>query len=46
LKVDEINNKHTNSKYYKDAVFDKFRATTDLDEALKDTNLVLWVLPT
>ena len=37
---------HRNSKYYQDVVLDRFQATTDLDEALKNTNLILWALPT
>lgn len=45
--IDEINQKHTNTRYFKDIVIDdKIKATTDLKEALKDVNAVLFVVPT
>lgn len=45
--IDEINQKHTNTRYFKDIVIDeKIKATTDLKEALKDVNAILFVVPT
>ncbi|MEY8462234.1 NAD(P)H-dependent glycerol-3-phosphate dehydrogenase [Streptococcus merionis] len=45
--IDEINNDHTNSHYFKDIVLDeKIKATTDLKEALDDVDAVLFVVPT
>lgn len=45
--IDEINQKHTNTRYFKDIVIDeKIKATTDLKEALKDANAILFVVPT
>lgn len=45
--ADEINHQHTNSKYIQDLRFsDKLHATTDLQEALTDVDVVLFVVPT
>ncbi|MCK1226458.1 NAD(P)H-dependent glycerol-3-phosphate dehydrogenase [Streptococcus uberis] len=45
--IDEINQKHTNTGYFKNIVIDeKIKATTDLKEALKDVNAILFVVPT
>lgn len=45
--IDEINQKHINTRYFKDIVIDeKIKATTDLKEALKDVNAILFVVPT
>lgn len=45
--IDEINQKHTNTRYFKDIVIDeKIKATTDLKEVLKDVNAILFVVPT
>ncbi|MGT2887981.1 NAD(P)H-dependent glycerol-3-phosphate dehydrogenase [Streptococcus didelphis] len=45
--ITEINAKHTNKRYFKDIVLDpKIKATTDLKEALKDVDAVLFVVPT
>lgn len=45
--IDEINQKHTNTRYFKGIVIDeKIKATTDLKEALKDVNAILFVVPT
>ncbi|MGT2784640.1 NAD(P)H-dependent glycerol-3-phosphate dehydrogenase [Streptococcus merionis] len=45
--IDEINNNHTNSHYFKDIVLDeKIEATTDLKEALDGVDAVLFVVPT
>lgn len=45
--IDEINQKHTNTRYFKDIVIDeKIKATTDLKEALNDANAILFVVPT
>lgn len=44
---DEINEKHTNIHYMKDWALNKrVLATTDLKEAVKDSELVLFVVPT
>lgn len=45
--IDEINQKHTNTRYFKDIVIDeKIKATTDLKEALEGVQAVLFVVPT
>lgn len=45
--ADEINSQHTNNKYIKDYHFsEKLHATTDMNEALKDAEVVLFVVPT
>ncbi|KHD44653.1 NAD(P)H-dependent glycerol-3-phosphate dehydrogenase [Streptococcus hongkongensis] len=45
--ITEINTKHTNTRYFKDIVLDeRITATTDLKEALKDTDAILFVVPT
>ncbi|WP_333589352.1 NAD(P)H-dependent glycerol-3-phosphate dehydrogenase [Ligilactobacillus acidipiscis] len=45
--ADEINLQHTNNKYIKDYYFsEKLHATTDMNEALKDAEVVLFVVPT
>ncbi|EHI70753.1 NAD(P)H-dependent glycerol-3-phosphate dehydrogenase [Streptococcus ictaluri] len=45
--IDEINNQHTNTHYFKDIVLDdKIKATLDLKEALADVDAVLFVVPT
>ncbi|MGT2958376.1 glycerol-3-phosphate dehydrogenase [Streptococcus bovimastitidis] len=45
--IDEINSKHTNTRYFKDIVIDeKIKATTDLKEALEGVQAVLFVVPT
>ena len=44
---EEINEKHTNSHYMKDwKLNENAKATGDLTEALKDAEIVLFVLPT
>lgn len=45
--ITEINTKHTNTRYFKDIVLDeRITATTDLKEALADTDAILFVVPT
>ncbi|WP_159584442.1 NAD(P)H-dependent glycerol-3-phosphate dehydrogenase [Streptococcus halichoeri] len=45
--IDEIKTHHTNTHYFKDIVLDEaIHATTDLKEALADTDAVLFVVPT
>lgn len=45
--IDEINSKHTNTRYFKEAVLDEnIKATTDLSEALDDVDAILFVVPT
>lgn len=45
--IDEINNQHTNKRYFKDILFDeKIKAYHDLEETLKDVDAVLFVVPT
>ncbi|MGT2934110.1 NAD(P)H-dependent glycerol-3-phosphate dehydrogenase [Streptococcus catagoni] len=45
--IEEINTKHTNTRYFKDIVIDeKIKATTDLKVALDDVDAVLFVVPT
>lgn len=43
---EEINKKHTNEKYLKNIVFDKkIKATSDLNEAIKDSKIILLGVP-
>ncbi len=45
--INEINDEHTNKRYFKDIVLDeKIKAYHDLEEALKDADAVLFVVPT
>ena len=45
--INEINTNHTNKHYFKDAVLDEnIIAYTDLAEALKDVDAILFVVPT
>ena len=45
--IDEINNQHTNKRYFKDILLDeKIKAYHDLEETLKDVDAVLFVVPT
>ena len=45
--INEINTYHTNKHYFKDVVLDdKINAYTDLAEALKDVDAILFVVPT
>lgn len=45
--VDEINEKHQNSKYFKDLVFPKsIKATTDMAAAIANREFILIVIPT
>lgn len=45
--IDEINNQHTNKRYFKDILLDeKIKAYHDLEETLKDVDAVLFVIPT
>lgn len=45
--IDEINEKHTNTRYFKDIVLDeKIRGYKDLTEALDGVDAVLFVVPT
>ena len=45
--IDEINEKHTNSRYFKDIVLDeKIKGYKDLAEALEGVDAVLFVVPT
>ena len=40
--IDEINNQHTNKRYFKDILLDeKIKAYHDLEETLKDVDAVL-----
>lgn len=45
--IDEINQKHTNTRYFKDVVLDEtIKAYTDLAQALDGVDAVLFVVPT
>lgn len=45
--IDEINEKHTNTRYFKDVILDeKIKAYKDLAEALDGVDAVLFVVPT
>lgn len=45
--IDEINTRHTNTHYFKDVILDdKIKAYIDLEQALKDVDAVLFVVPT
>lgn len=45
--IDEINEKHTNTRYFKDIVLDgNIKAYKDLAETLADVDAVLFVVPT
>ena len=45
--IDEINEKHTNTRYFKDVVLDEnIKAYKELSEALDSVNAVLFVVPT
>ena len=45
--INEINTHHTNKQYFKDVVLDEnIIAYTDLAEALKDVDAILFVVPT
>lgn len=45
--INEINTYHTNKHYFKDVVLDEnIIAYTDLAEALKDVDAILFVVPT
>ena len=45
--IDEINEKHTNTRYFKDIVLDeKIKGYKDLAEALAGVDAVLFVVPT
>ena len=45
--INEINDEHTNKRYFKDIVLDeKIKAYHDLEETLKDADAVLFVVPT
>jgi len=45
--IAEINEKHTNLRYFKEIILDdRIRAYTDLSQALTDVDAVLFVLPT
>ena len=46
--IDEINNQHTNKRYFKDILHStkKIKAYHDLEETLKDVDAVLFVVPT
>lgn len=45
--IDEINEKHTNTRYFKDVVLDEnIKAYKELSEALDDVDAVLFVVPT
>ena len=45
--IDEINNQHTNKRYFKDILLDeKIKAYHDLEETLKGVDAVLFVVPT
>ena len=45
--IDEINNQHTNKRYFKDAVLsEEIKAYHDLKDALENADAVLFVVPT
>ena len=45
--ITEINEQHTNQRYFKDIILDKkIKAFTDLSEAIKGVDAVLFVVPT
>ena len=45
--IDEINQEHTNKRYFKDVVLDPgIKAYHNLDEALSGADAVLFVVPT
>ncbi|AND80085.1 NAD(P)H-dependent glycerol-3-phosphate dehydrogenase [Streptococcus pantholopis] len=45
--IEELNSQHKNTLYFKDIVLDdKIKATLDLEEALRDADAVLFVVPT
>ena len=45
--IDEINEKHTNTRYFKDVVLDEnIKAYKELSEALDSVDAVLFVVPT
>ena len=45
--INEINDEHTNKRYFKDIVLDeKIKAYHNLEDALKDADAVLFVVPT
>lgn len=45
--IDEINNKHTNTRYFKDIVLDEnIKAYKDLSETLDGVDAILFVVPT
>lgn len=45
--VDEINNNHTNKRYFQDVIFpESITATTDLKEAITDRKVIVIVIPT
>ena len=45
--IDEINEQHTNKRYFEDVVFPKsIQATTDLKEAIEDRDILVIVIPT
>ena len=45
--IDEINDKHTNTRYFKDVVLDdKIKAYKDLGQTLADIDAILFVVPT
>ncbi|GBG97249.1 NAD(P)H-dependent glycerol-3-phosphate dehydrogenase [Lactococcus termiticola] len=45
--IQEINEQHSNKRYFEEVILDeKIQATTDLAEALKDTDAILFVVPT
>ena len=45
--VEEINNEHTNKRYFKEAVFpENIQATYDLKEAINEAEIIVIVIPT
>ena len=45
--IDEINEKHTNTRYFKDVILDEnIKAYKELSEALDSVNAILFVVPT
>lgn len=45
--IEEINQKHTNKRYLKEVVFpESITATTDMEEAIADRDIILVVIPT
>ena len=45
--IDEINEKHTNTRYFKDVVLDEnIKAYKELSQALDGVNAILFVVPT